>query len=444
MGGYFPSYGRRGVQVSPPRRNSNFIHQALKCCFGSISCGFTDDDAVIPTSPPLPRDIRDHFEESATIQQVWRLIRGYMHSPQKQRENINRQQDFDVSLYIPFLKTAPARMYLGEEPRPDGRMRGAMRTGFPTYQGPTVWFLWHIIAARVADIENRCDGVDLTMTLSTVKTLVGYFGLTHPCPYCRYHFMTRVSRNDADWRMLNGDHKITLNGAKWSESAAYPLEYLYAGANLREKLDSIVDGDSLMLFFWKAHNTVTSTVRYSSECKTEEDFDGLDFGCEDRGGDGQFMYKEGGTSQRNLSSRNLGRAWPTASRYAFWFKGAEAFGDARDSMADAHTKLNNLDAEYSIRKNYATQNLPRDVESELMQAISDLDQAMLGTNLLFSEYALRTEPSCEAYDETMGSFEILDVPLPLLEDGNFPLEPSDACLVTDDGIEDGRTVKCEN
>lgn len=229
-----------------------------------------------------------------------------------------------------------------------------------------------------------------------------------------------------------------------SESAAYPLEYLYAGANLREKLESIVDGDSLMLFFWKVHNAVTASVSLSSECKTEEIFGGLDFGCEDRGHEGNFAYKEGSSDERKLSSRNLGRAWPTATRYSFWLKSAEGFGDARDSMADAHTKLNNLDAEYSIRMNFMTQDLSRDVESELMQAISDLDRAILGTNLLFSEYELHTEPSCEAYDETMGSFDPLDVPMPLLEDGNFPLEPSDACLATDDGIEPLKSIQCEN
>ena len=351
-------------------------------------------------------------------------------------------------------------MYLGEEPRPDGELGGAMRTGFPTYQGPSVWFLFHTIAARVADIENTCDSVDLAMrTLSTVKKLVAFFGLTHPCPYCRYHFMTRVSRNDAgrcgcglrtakqfsktfektDWKLLS-DHKVTLNGEKVSESAAYPIEYLYMGASLEEKLNSIVDGDSLMLFFWKAHNTVTATVRLSSECKDGENYDGLDFGCSDRGREGQFMYKD----SRNLSTRNLGRAWPTASRYAFWLKSVEGFGDARDGMADAHVALNKLDAKYSIRKNYATGELSPDVESELMHAISDLDQAILDTELLFSEYALSTEPSCETYDKTMGSFEPLDVPLPLMDDGNFPLEPSDACLVIDDGTESFKATQCEN
>ena len=34
----------------------------------------------------LPGDIQDYFSKERTIQQAWRLVKGYIRSPQKQRE----------------------------------------------------------------------------------------------------------------------------------------------------------------------------------------------------------------------------------------------------------------------------------------------------------------------------------------------------------------------
>ena len=95
-----------------------------------------------------------------------------------------------------------SRVYLGNQTRDDGTTGANLRTGFPTYQGPNTWFLWHTIAARLAEIEDRCDPGDTDSLLVTAKNMIAYFGLTHPCPYCRHHFMMRVSRNDMRWRDL--------------------------------------------------------------------------------------------------------------------------------------------------------------------------------------------------------------------------------------------------
>ena len=113
----------------------------------AFSCGYTaaaDDDNTNP--PILPNDIRKGFSNNMTVRQVWRLVKGYIRSAQKRREDANRQQDFDVSLlYVPFLppKDVPlARVYSGETPRPDGTTESNLRVGVPMYQsGPAIWFL---------------------------------------------------------------------------------------------------------------------------------------------------------------------------------------------------------------------------------------------------------------------------------------------------------------
>lgn len=83
----------------------------LPAAGGAFSCGFSRADGQ-EDPRALPSDIREDFENSKIVQQVWRLVKSYIRSPQKQRENNFRQQDFDVSLYIPFLKVPKARSYL--------------------------------------------------------------------------------------------------------------------------------------------------------------------------------------------------------------------------------------------------------------------------------------------------------------------------------------------
>ncbi len=45
--------------------------------------------------------------------------------------------------------------------------------------------------------------MDIDRLLEAVTYLLANFGPSHPCPYCLEHFMSRVSRNDADWVRLH-------------------------------------------------------------------------------------------------------------------------------------------------------------------------------------------------------------------------------------------------
>lgn len=181
----------------PPTKYEWWEEKFLPAVSNAFSCGFTDDDKNIDIVT-LPSDIRDEFSKgNLVVQQTWRLTKGYLKSPQKQRERAREQQDFDVSLYVPFLPVDKARVYIGEAPRPDGTYGSSLRVGGPAYQGPAIWYLFHTIAARFYHLESQCSKDDIGMgkILSTITNTVLYFGLTHPCPYCRYHFMNRVSRN---------------------------------------------------------------------------------------------------------------------------------------------------------------------------------------------------------------------------------------------------------
>ena len=105
----------------------------------AFSCGYTsaDDDNTNPRF--LPGDIRDASPNSITFRQVWRFVNGYIRPPQKQREGANSQQDFDVSLYVPFLppKHVPsARVYIGKKIDP---MEHLIRIYAEGFQPTKVW-----------------------------------------------------------------------------------------------------------------------------------------------------------------------------------------------------------------------------------------------------------------------------------------------------------------
>jgi hypothetical protein len=75
----------------------------------------------------------------------------------------------------------------------------------------------------------------------------------YPCPYCRFHLNRYVVRN--------------------REVHLYPIEYLLLGpqdaddphieVTVDEKLSVINDGESLRMFVWKLHNTVSSSIARS-------------------------------------------------------------------------------------------------------------------------------------------------------------------------------------
>ena len=113
----------------------------------AFSCGYSEkkDNEEVDLGT-VSSDIRPAFPKSLEIRQVWRLMKGFLRSPQKQRERNDRQQDFDVSLYVPFLppKEVPmARIFLGVKPQPgNNETKGQLRVGSPHYMGKFV-FSYH-------------------------------------------------------------------------------------------------------------------------------------------------------------------------------------------------------------------------------------------------------------------------------------------------------------
>lgn len=61
----------------------------------------------------------------------------------------------------------------------------------------------------------------------------------------------------------------------------------------------------------------------------------------------------------------------------------------------------------------------QEVAQQVVEAVSQLDDAMLATDALYTEYRLRSPLQCEQANAALEQFVPLDVPLPLL-DGNFP------------------------
>ena len=288
--------------------------------------------------------------------------------------------------------------------------------------------------------------------LSTITQMVLYFGLTHPCPYCRYHFMARVSRNDQHWQQLGDINEVTRDGSSTSESAVYPLEYLFLGGlngpDLEDKLSSITDGKSLMLFFWKMHNAVSSSVSLSMTCKTQELADEASYACTPAP-DSSLVWTGSDRPEERMTSRLLGRTWPTSNRFMFWLNSTDTYTEVRNQMEDAHVELNQLDRELgtSLREDYWTEGADKeqnmDAAQAVMDAIAKLDESILESNVLYTEYANAANlPSCDAFEESMDAFEPLDVPLPLF-DGNFPFLP-DACMANHDPANDVEDHTCDD
>ena len=367
----------------------------------TFSCGF--DDAVDARPPPpgtLPADVAaSNFAGSRTLQQVWRLSKSYLRGPQKMREKPLRQHDFDLTLYVPFMTGGG-----GIDAKYSRYMRdGKLRCGWPTYAGPAAWFLLHTFAARIGQVSEACGGgggggggggrgsgtsgigssseVERRL-VEDFKRMLTNFVVNHPCPYCKEHLLSRVSRNDRSWPKLSGV------GITFPESSLYPLEWLFAGgvrggggardASFAAKLEAATTASSLSLLVWKLHNAVTSTTEYGEGCRTEEvyDDDAL-FRCADEA-DG-------------LHPR-MGRAWPFARRFQFWLPrgGVAAWQAAREhkGIRAALTRLHELDGP-DWRVQYWTEGgppQPAQQAKKMIDAVAALDAAMLDAGILRAQY----------------------------------------------------------
>jgi len=126
-------------------------HQFLPTLVEAFSCGFGPADlSFLPEF--LPPDIRTVFHSSPNhlVPKVWRLTKGFLTSAQLQRADVpGRQQVFEPSHFIPFMDSYVA-------PGHEWTRRGEMGVAIPVYQGPNVWFAWHVMAQRFADIMDAC------------------------------------------------------------------------------------------------------------------------------------------------------------------------------------------------------------------------------------------------------------------------------------------------
>ena len=201
-------------------------------------------------------DVAENFAKCAPkqqlmLQQAWRLTHYYLNGIQKRRETLEcGRESGELSQYVAFIDVYIDRTEVENS---------QMRLSYPYYIGPAVWRFFHTTAEIVS-----------TKTPEQQKTLVAIFkeffmlfAAMYPCPYCRHHLNAYVVQN--------------------KEVEMYPLEYLVLGrdprlnsfeVSMEAKLSTVVDGPSLRLFFWKLHNTVSSSIARSEEWyqKDEEAF----------------------------------------------------------------------------------------------------------------------------------------------------------------------------
>lgn len=192
-------------------------------------------------------DIAEHFlnltpAQKLSLQQAWQLTHHYLNGIQKRRERLEFGRESGVlSQYVAFVD-----LYLGRNDIRDAQMR----VSFPYYIGPAVWRFFHT-TAEIVDTKPLEQQRDL---IAVFKGFFKLFASMYPCPYCRHHLNAYVVQN--------------------KEVDMYPVEYLLLGQDsslsdfqmsIDGKLSTVTDGAALRLFFWKLHNTVSSSIARSEE-----------------------------------------------------------------------------------------------------------------------------------------------------------------------------------
>jgi Ca2+-binding EF-hand superfamily protein len=195
---------------------------------GEFACYGSDVEENFPNCSP---------ERKLAIRQAWRLTRHYLNGAQKRRERVEAGRETGaLSQYVAFTDVYLGRRYVEQ---------ADMRVSFPYYLGPPVWRLLHTTAEILCEMSQERQKRGLGIFVSFFKL----FASMYPCPYCRHHLNAYVVQN--------------------REVSMYPLEYLVLGhdanrTELRmsatEKLESVSSGPELRLFFWKLHNTVSSSI----------------------------------------------------------------------------------------------------------------------------------------------------------------------------------------
>jgi Ca2+-binding EF-hand superfamily protein len=196
---------------------------------------------------PFGADVAEGFlnctpSQKLRVKQAWRLTRSYLNGVQKRRERLEAgRESGTLSQYVAFID-----VYLGQR----DVQTAQMRLSFPYYLGPAVWRFFHTTAEIVCTRPSE----EQVAIVNQIKEFFQLFAALYPCPYCRHHLNVYVVRN--------------------REVEMYPLEYLMLGHDLQQvdfvvsldaKLSSLVDGESLRLFFWKLHNAVSASISRSEE-----------------------------------------------------------------------------------------------------------------------------------------------------------------------------------
>lgn len=176
------------------------------------------------------------------LKQAWRLTHFYLNGVQKQRERLEfGRESGALSQYVAFIDVYVQRNDVKNE---------QMRVSFPYYLGPAVWRFFH----TTAEIVCTQSPEQQANSALVFKEFFQRFATMYPCPYCRHHLNMYVVQN--------------------KEIDMYPVEYLLLGrdpnldhfaVSMEAKLSTVVDGASLRLFFWKLHNTVSSSIARSEE-----------------------------------------------------------------------------------------------------------------------------------------------------------------------------------
>jgi Ca2+-binding EF-hand superfamily protein len=192
-------------------------------------------------------DVAEYFpkctsSEQLMLKQAWRLTHYYLNGVQKRRERQEFGRDSGaLSHYVAFID-----IYVGRSDVKDSQMR----VSFPYYIGPGVWRFFH----TTAEIVSTKTPQEQKALVAVFKQFFQLFATMYPCPYCRHHLNMYVVQN--------------------KEVEMYPVEYLVLGrdpqltnfeVSMDAKLSTVVDGSSLRLFFWKLHNTVSSSIARSEE-----------------------------------------------------------------------------------------------------------------------------------------------------------------------------------
>lgn len=283
-----------------------------------------------------------------------------------------------------------------------------MRVGFPYFIGSTNWFLFHSLAQRIVDLEQKissCSQDGIPLLLSRFKNMfLGFVKSGQPCPYCREHFLSKVSNNDRFAKVVNESE-----GYKY-----YPIEWLILGGDdgtFETKFASISSPKELVQFLWKLHNAVSSSVSCCVECRMEETYDG-----------NSTTYQ---CSDKNVPQTH--RLWPVSMRYEFSMNNFSMWDWSRDALLSTSYSINVLDTS-NLRiylsevwsANEMPDNNTQTTLSLIQKGIATLEDTLWMGGLFTSEYSISTAWDCDVFNTTLQYVTKVEPPIMSTEWDSIP------------------------